>query len=143
MAEQSVCSFGGCDKAVKSKGYCRLHYVRFSKYGDPSFTKKPRGKVREPNQSCSRCDTQNPRTREHFSPSSNTKDGLHSACNACLADARRDRRAETQWKREEAVAKAAAPFKACGIDGCSNNAHWRLKGVRGWCSAHYATKPEA
>jgi hypothetical protein len=32
----------------------------------------------------------------------------------------------------------ATPFKPCAVDGCKNNAHWRKRGLRGWCSAHYA-----
>lgn len=31
----------------------------------------------------------------------------------------------------------APEFKACSIDGCNGNAHWRVNGRREWCSAHY------
>ena len=31
----------------------------------------------------------------------------------------------------------ATPFKACAVDGCKNNAHWKSRGARGWCGAHY------
>lgn len=31
----------------------------------------------------------------------------------------------------------ADEFKACSVDDCKRNAHWRAKGARGWCLAHY------
>lgn len=138
MAEQSICSFDGCDKPVKARGHCPRHYQRILVHGDPSIVLPVGGAKRGPSKPCSRCDRQIPRTREFFSTSSQTKDGLHPSCNACLAEARRERRASPDWKCEEVAAKADAPFKACSIEGCPNNAHWRMKGVRGWCSAHYA-----
>lgn len=29
-------------------------------------------------------------------------------------------------------------FKPCSVDGCNANAHWRARGKRGYCNAHYA-----
>lgn len=31
----------------------------------------------------------------------------------------------------------AIPHQACTVDGCKKNAHWKAKGVRGWCFSHY------
>jgi len=31
----------------------------------------------------------------------------------------------------------AEDFKSCSVDGCKNNAHWRLQGRKGMCNAHY------
>jgi hypothetical protein len=31
----------------------------------------------------------------------------------------------------------ASKFKACSIDRCNGNAHYSVKGARGYCSAHY------
>lgn len=28
-------------------------------------------------------------------------------------------------------------FRACSVVGCKGNAHYRAKGTRGWCQAHY------
>ena len=33
------CKVEGCDNKHKAKGYCRKHYDKFLKYGDPLFTK--------------------------------------------------------------------------------------------------------
>lgn len=39
-AKQSVCSVHGCGRKHKSKTFCNLHYVRYTKYGDPLFVTK-------------------------------------------------------------------------------------------------------
>lgn len=31
----------------------------------------------------------------------------------------------------------ADDFKACGVDGCNGNAHWKAHGSRGFCGPHY------
>jgi hypothetical protein len=31
----------------------------------------------------------------------------------------------------------ADEFKACSVDGCKGNAHWRAAGKKGYCNAHY------
>lgn len=31
----------------------------------------------------------------------------------------------------------ADEFQSCSVEGCKANAHWRARGSRGWCSAHY------
>jgi len=45
----STCTVGGCQSALLARGFCRKHYLRWYRYGDPSFTKEraqyaPRGK---------------------------------------------------------------------------------------------------
>ena len=37
-----ICSVNGCDSKHYSKGYCRKHYRKFTKYGNPLVTKLPR-----------------------------------------------------------------------------------------------------
>lgn len=32
-----ACSVEGCDEPVKSRGWCRLHYLRWYRHGDPLF----------------------------------------------------------------------------------------------------------
>ncbi len=34
-----TCKVNGCDNKYFSLGYCRKHYKKFKKYGDPLFTK--------------------------------------------------------------------------------------------------------
>jgi hypothetical protein len=36
------CSVPGCSKLQDSRGYCKSHYYRWSRYGDPLGTKPPR-----------------------------------------------------------------------------------------------------
>jgi hypothetical protein len=40
MADLSICAIAGCGKAVKARGYCKSHYKKLIKYGDPLVTKK-------------------------------------------------------------------------------------------------------
>jgi len=40
MSER-VCSVEGCDKPHKSRGWCRKHYLRFWRHGDPLTVKQP------------------------------------------------------------------------------------------------------
>jgi hypothetical protein len=35
-----TCSIDGCNRPYCAKGYCRLHWRRWSRYGDPLFTKR-------------------------------------------------------------------------------------------------------
>lgn len=35
MAKNQVCSIDNCDKPVNSRGWCKAHYVRFLRNGDP------------------------------------------------------------------------------------------------------------
>jgi len=38
------CTINGCEKKYRTKGYCSMHYTRFSKYGDPNVAlKTPHG----------------------------------------------------------------------------------------------------
>jgi hypothetical protein len=36
---RTVCSVEDCDKPHKCKGFCQMHYRRYTKYGDPSITR--------------------------------------------------------------------------------------------------------
>jgi hypothetical protein len=36
----SACSIKGCDGALIAKGFCRKHYERFRRHGDPLFTRE-------------------------------------------------------------------------------------------------------
>lgn len=39
-----ICKIDGCDRKYSAKGFCKFHYHRIWKYGDPNFIKtKPRG----------------------------------------------------------------------------------------------------
>ena len=54
IMSDKICKVGSCPRTdIEGYGYCRLHYKRFAKYGDPLITKLPR---REPHCSISGCD---------------------------------------------------------------------------------------
>lgn len=36
-----ICSIEGCEKRVKNRGWCSMHYERFRKHGDPLVTLTP------------------------------------------------------------------------------------------------------
>ena len=40
--ETRTCSVDGCDRAHEAKGYCRAHYKRWRKHGDPTVGKRGR-----------------------------------------------------------------------------------------------------
>lgn len=40
MADLFICSIAGCGKVVNARGYCKSHYKKLIKYGDPLVTKK-------------------------------------------------------------------------------------------------------
>lgn len=35
-----LCSIEGCDNPSKTRGWCKKHYARWLRYGDPNYTKK-------------------------------------------------------------------------------------------------------
>lgn len=44
---QTKCTMSGCAGPVLGRGYCRKHYLRWYKYGDPTVRKSPRGEALE------------------------------------------------------------------------------------------------
>ena len=43
MATQAICSVEGCDKPVRSRGWCNMHHLRWRKHGDPTAGRTPNG----------------------------------------------------------------------------------------------------
>lgn len=37
----TACSIAGCTRPQVTRGWCRLHYVRWQRHGDPLYTKQP------------------------------------------------------------------------------------------------------
>jgi len=40
MLSQSTCSVDGCEREHLARGWCRMHYKRWTKHGDPSITER-------------------------------------------------------------------------------------------------------
>src|SRR5574343_887846 len=36
----NLCSIEGCEKPVRGNGFCNMHNLRYTRYGDPHFRKK-------------------------------------------------------------------------------------------------------
>lgn len=107
LVTRRVCSVDGCEKAVLARGWCKLHYSRWRRQGDPEVVLKI-AKVSVPClvDGCSRehfgrgwCQMHYDRWRTHGDP---------------LVGARPDR------------------VKTCTIVGCE-----KPHSSRGWCGMHY------
>src|SRR5699024_5548657 len=87
-----LCAVEGCDSEWLSKGYCKNHYERFQKYGDP-LGKQPRS------EGCAVANC----------------DGKHKGLGYCLKHYRRLK----LYGDPEFVPESPAPY-ACKIDGCTD-----------------------
>jgi hypothetical protein len=114
-----VCSVDGCNKKHEAKGYCKKHYNRFRRYGDPLIEPKirhiddsQRYKIIDnvKHKFCLECNEYYPMNEEYFHEnSSNKKDGFNSYCKECTrkrslkvywSDVEKGREHSRQWARE-------------------------------------------
>lgn len=107
MADKT-CSIEGCDNPHKAKGYCRTHYERFCKHGDPSVVAAPRSLTEK--QKCSVCG------------------GVAHGQNLCAKH-------YWKWKKygDPTAGRQNSKRNTCTVDGCSKYAHGQ-----GLCPAHFA-----
>lgn len=104
VVETKLCSIEGCERPASSKGYCRLHYKRLWRHGDPLHTvslderkyRAPRRSVlTQPTQhelgrkTCVRCQRELP--IEMFSRRADRQNGYSRFCYPCGAENQRER----------------------------------------------------
>lgn len=94
-----ICSIKGCNKEYAAKGYCKSHYSRFTRYGDPLAPPKRTSSKRKPNiqyeenhliidgienKKCSICEKWFPMNEEYYYKNKkNNTDGFNPYCKRC------------------------------------------------------------
>lgn len=90
------CGVDACRDPFLARGYCKRHYRRFMKYGDPEYVvprdKKP---AKLGNRVCNKCHTEKP--LEEFHKNSKSSEGRTRECKTCLNQYR------ATWNRENAA----------------------------------------
>lgn len=74
----TVCELEGCDKPVESRGWCRPHYKKWYKYGDPTVVRSKRVVISDGHKNCTTCDRVLP--FEEFNRSSHNIHGMTNEC---------------------------------------------------------------
>lgn len=108
----TVCSIEGCEKKYEAKGYCKSHYNRFRKYGNPLATpirkeysnRKPRISYEASHKIMNNveykkcgweCDDWYPMTEEYFYKNKSSKlDGFQPYCKECT------KKKYTKWRKD-------------------------------------------
>jgi hypothetical protein len=79
----TVCEIDGCDKPVESRGWCRAHYKKWFKYGDPTVVRNKRVVISDGCKNCTTCDRVLPLEEFYRNPIHTS--GLDYACKDCMA----------------------------------------------------------
>lgn len=132
-----TCSIETCDSPVRSRGWCRSHYEKWRRHGDPEAVVKMGGNRNRPpvlpTRLCTDCNEIKP-IDEYYVTS---KGWTYRYCKACHKDRmtanRLQKRLDNPPKPKEKV-----DHGECAFDGCTNKARVRLKnGPTGWyCMSH-------
>lgn len=142
IAGRLVCTISGCDRQLAARGWCKTHYARWSRCGDPLGSKPKQPPKRCAVHDCPRpheargwCGTHYERWRQHGDPlttlvrtgcSVEGCERQHSSFGLCEPHRRRQR------LYGDPLADTRQVRKLCSIDGCEN-----VSKSRGWCGKHY------
>lgn len=107
-----TCSVVGCEREAQIKGYCKKHYERFWKYGDPLVVDHAHGGIsRKDNPICS-----------------------IEGCNNFVQARGWCSKHYKRWNEHgDPLANFARTRDECLVDGCSEPAH-----AKGYCLVHYS-----
>jgi hypothetical protein len=119
----AACSVPDCDRPISSRGWCRRHYVRWLRTGDP-LTVRRRGPAPKATvcavEGCQGVPEGRGMCRIHYS-----RWRFHGDPLVVL----------TPGQRRDPAKKPILPPRVkgvCSVEGC-DRPHW----ARGWCSLHY------
>jgi hypothetical protein len=79
-----VCSIDDCDKPVKHRGWCSVHYKRWYKYGDPTELRYKRVVISDGHKNCTTCDRVLPFSE--FQRSTHNIHGMTNECKDCYTE---------------------------------------------------------
>lgn len=161
---KSTCSIDVCEKpSSSSHGWCKKHYTRWKRHGDPLATLRPRmdgpcaiDECKDPLYARDWCHKHYERWRKHGDPTSTLQGGpkpkpmTQLTCKViengerCCEPARAKRlrlcgKHYGRWLRHGDPLKGARnPLPdICKIESCGRSAKHADGGTRGWCGSHY------
>lgn len=117
---QRTCSIGDCDKVVRSRDWCDMHYRRWWKYGDPLLVKKRGGRKSSPTPS-TQC----------TGPECVNLVGAQSKTGLCRTHQAQRRRGAIELTPIKMWSRSNEWPIGCSVDGCD-----RPHGAKGMCDAH-------
>lgn len=113
-----TCSIAGCEREVHSRGYCKSHYEKFRKYGNPLASKPKEEWVKD-------------------APFVSRKDSPICSIEGCENPVQARGWCSKHYKRWSEYGDPLADFSRtrdkCLVEGCSEPAH-----AKGYCLVHYS-----
>lgn len=151
MKTDATCSIGECERGVFARGWCRAHYMRWRRYGDPLTVKNRPGKRCEidgcdrPHYAHGWCHAHYRRKRLYDDPLGGGPERQPRTEECSIDECGQPVRARGwcmnhygRWKRngDPLGGKPSPGIRAgdgsCIVDGCPSTA-----ATRGWCDKHY------